>query len=155
MAFGLGIVHALSPGHGKTIMAAYLVGSGGSSRQAIGLGLAVTVSHTLGVLALAAITLGASSFLPPEQLYPVLGVVSGALVIAIGGSLLWSRLRVIRRDRAHARAHAGGADHGHEHRTGTRTGTRTSTRTSRRAPCRGAECSRSGCPADSCPLPPR
>jgi nickel/cobalt exporter len=115
VAFGLGIVHALSPGHGKTIMAAYLVGSGGSSRQAVGLGLAVTVSHTLGVLALAAITLGASSLLPPEQLYPILGVVSGALVIAIGGSLLWSRLRVLLRDRAHARAHASSAEHDHAH----------------------------------------
>ena len=64
VAFGLGVVHAVSPGHGKTIMAAYLVGSGGSTRQAIGLGLAVTVSHTLGVLALAGITLAASSLLP-------------------------------------------------------------------------------------------
>ena len=118
VAFALGIIHALSPGHGKTIMAAYLVGSGGSSRQAIGLGLAVTVSHTLGVLALAAITLGASSFLPPEQLYPILGVVSGALVIAIGGSLLWSRLRVVLRDRAlasvRAHTHEAGSDHEHE-----------------------------------------
>jgi nickel/cobalt exporter len=119
VAFGLGIVHALSPGHGKTIMAAYLVGSGGSSRQAIGLGLAVAVSHTLGVLALAAITLGASSVLPPERLYPVLGVASGALVIVIGGSLLWSRLRALLRTRAdakvHARAHANGAAHEHGH----------------------------------------
>ena len=113
VAFGLGIVHALSPGHGKTIMAAYLVGSGGSSRQAVGLGLAVTVSHTLGVLALAAITLGASSLLPPEKLYPILGVVSGALVIAIGGSLLWARLKVALQERAHARAHAHGSDHDH------------------------------------------
>ena len=93
IAFGLGMVHALSPGHGKTIMAAYLVGARGSSRQAIGLGLAVTVSHTLGVLALAVLTLGASNVLPPERLYPVLGVASGGLVIAIGTSLLWSRLR--------------------------------------------------------------
>ena len=62
----------------------------GSSRQAVGLGLAVTVSHTLGVLALAGITLAASSVLPPERLYPILGVASGGLVIAIGGSLLWS-----------------------------------------------------------------
>ncbi len=120
VAFGLGIVHALSPGHGKTIMAAYLVGSGGSTRQAIGLGLAVAVSHTLGVLALALITFGASSVLPPEQLYPILGVVSGALVIAIGGSLLWSRVRVVLLARAHARAHASGSGHdhapAHEHR---------------------------------------
>ncbi|HEX2626004.1 MAG TPA: hypothetical protein VHL56_03775, partial [Candidatus Limnocylindrales bacterium] len=60
VAFGLGVVHAVSPGHGKTIMAAYLVGARGSSRQAIVLGLAVTVSHTLGVLVLALITLAAS-----------------------------------------------------------------------------------------------
>ena len=123
VAFGLGIVHALSPGHGKTIMAAYLVGSGGNTRQAIGLGLAVAASHTLGVLALAAITVGASSVVPPERLYPILGVASGALVIAIGGSLLWSRLGALGRERAHARAHARTAanshaptpEHGHEH----------------------------------------
>lgn len=118
VAFGLGIVHALSPGHGKTIMAAYLVGSGGSSRQAIGLGMAVTVSHTLGVLVLAGITLAASSVLPPERLYPILGVASGTLVIAIGASLLWSRLRSIRRERAHARAHAHNHEHDHGHHHG-------------------------------------
>jgi ABC-type nickel/cobalt efflux system permease component RcnA len=123
VAFGLGVVHAVSPGHGKTIMAAYLVGSGGSTRQAVGLGLAVTVSHTLGVLALAAITLAASSLLPPERLYPILGVGSGALVIAIGASLLWRRLRELEHGRAearaharaHAHAHAGGEAHEHEH----------------------------------------
>jgi nickel/cobalt exporter len=117
VAFGLGVIHAVSPGHGKTIMAAYLVGSGGSARQAVGLGLAVTVSHTLGVLALAGITLAASSILPPERLYPILGVGSGALVIAIGGSLLWRRLRDVARARsaarAHARAHHAGHDHAH------------------------------------------
>jgi ABC-type nickel/cobalt efflux system permease component RcnA len=128
VAFGLGIVHALSPGHGKTIMAAYLVGGRGSSRQAVGLGLAVAVSHTLGVLALAGITLAASSVLPPERLYPILGVVSGALVVAIGASLLWSRLRVIRgganadthghghpRDQEHAHVHPHERGDGHAH----------------------------------------
>ncbi len=118
IAFVLGIIHALSPGHGKTIMAAYLVGAKGSSRQAVGLGLAVTVSHTLGVLALAGITLAASSILPPERLYPILGVISGALVIAIGASLLWSRLRAMglgRRLRPHDHGHDHGQDHGHSH----------------------------------------
>jgi ABC-type nickel/cobalt efflux system permease component RcnA len=116
IAFALGVVHALSPGHGKTIMAAYLVGAKGSSRQAVGLGLAVTVSHTLGVLALAGITLAASSVLPPERFYPILGIVSGALVIVIGLSLLWSRLRgmgVGRRRHAHGQGHD--HDHGHDH----------------------------------------
>jgi ABC-type nickel/cobalt efflux system permease component RcnA len=122
IAFALGVIHALSPGHGKTIMAAYLVGAKGSSRQALGLGLAVTVSHTLGVLALAGITLAASSLLPPERLYPILGVVSGGLVIAIGASLLWSRLRAIglgRKSRLqaddHTHRHDLGDDHSHDH----------------------------------------
>jgi nickel/cobalt transporter (NicO) family protein len=122
IAFGLGVVHALSPGHGKTIMAAYLVGGRGSSRQAIGLGLAVTVSHTLGVLALAGITLAASTILPPERLYPVLGVASGGLVIAIGGSLLWRRLRPMlvggtpaAGPDPHPHAHAHDHDHDHGH----------------------------------------
>jgi nickel/cobalt transporter (NicO) family protein len=74
---------------------------------AIGLGLAVTVSHTLGVLVLAGITLLAASVLPPERLYPILGVLSGGLVVAIGGSLLWSRLRTALGRRA--------AGHGHDH----------------------------------------
>ena len=122
IAFALGVVHALSPGHGKTIMAAYLVGAKGSSRQAVGLGLAVTVSHTLGVLALAGITLAASSVLPPERFYPILGIISGALVIAIGASLLWSRLRTmgvrgrpLDHDHAHAHDHGHGHGHGHDH----------------------------------------
>lgn len=112
IAFALGVIHALSPGHGKTIMAAYLVGAKGSTRQAVGLGLAVTVSHTLGVLALAGVTLAASSVLPPERLYPILGVASGGLVIVIGASLLWSRLRAVGAGR---RAAAHGHDHGHGH----------------------------------------
>jgi nickel/cobalt transporter (NicO) family protein len=122
IALALGVIHALSPGHGKTIMAAYLVAGRGSSRQAVGLGLAVAVSHTLGVLVLAGITLAASSLLPPERLYPILGVVSGALVVVIGASLLWARLRALGAARAarpvreaedaHAIDHA--RDHGHQ-----------------------------------------
>jgi ABC-type nickel/cobalt efflux system permease component RcnA len=118
IAFALGVIHALSPGHGKTIMAAYLVGAKGSGRQAVGLGLAVTVSHTLGVLALAGITLAASSVLPPERLYPILGVASGALVIVIGASLLLSRLRPLgigRRVPAHGHDHGHGHEHGDAH----------------------------------------
>jgi ABC-type nickel/cobalt efflux system permease component RcnA len=109
-------------------MAAYLVGAKGSSRQAVGLGLAVTISHTLGVLVLAGITLAASSLLPPERLYPILGATSGALVIVIGASLLWSRVRMLRRARAaraggpprpqihvHAADHPAERTHDHEH----------------------------------------
>lgn len=93
IAAGLGAVHAVSPGHGKTVMAAYLVGTRGRARHAVGLAMAVTVSHTLGVLALAGVTLLASDLLPPERLYPVLGLASGVTVVAIGAWLLFNRWR--------------------------------------------------------------
>ncbi len=112
VALVLGAAHAVSPGHGKTVMAAYLVGSRGTGRQALVLGLTVTGSHTLGVLALAAITLLASDVLPPERLYPLLGVGSGLVVVAIGGWLLRSRWRD-GRERGHDRAHE--HPHLHEH----------------------------------------
>lgn len=116
VAMGLGAAHALSPGHGKTIMAAYLVGTRGTTRQAIGLGLAVTVSHTLGVLALAVITLAAASTLPPERLYPILGLASGGLVVGIGATLLVRRLReLLVRSSGHGHDHGHGHEHGHEH----------------------------------------
>jgi ABC-type nickel/cobalt efflux system permease component RcnA len=118
-AAGLGALHALSPGHGKAVMAAYLVGSRGTTRQAIGLGATVTASHTLGVLALGLVSLSASSVIAPERLYPILGVVSGGIVIAIAGWLLlgfarrWWSARAS--ERAHAAAHAHGHDHPHDH----------------------------------------
>jgi ABC-type nickel/cobalt efflux system permease component RcnA len=106
----LGALHAVSPGHGKTVMAAYLVGSRGSARHALALGVTVTVSHTLGVLALALVTLFASNIIPPERLYPVLGLASGALVVGIGIWLLYGRYRIWARTRADARMHLA-----HEH----------------------------------------
>ena len=117
VALGLGAVHALSPGHGKTIMAAYLIGRRGTTRHAVGLGLIVAISHTIGVLALAAITLLAADILPPERLYPILQVASGSLVVLIGGSLLVTRWREWARSRAAAHAHAHGHEsaHGHAH----------------------------------------
>jgi nickel/cobalt exporter len=101
-----GAAHALSPGHGKTIITAYLVGQRGTPRHAALLGLIVTVTHTIGVFALGAVTLLLSRFIVPEQLYPWLNLVSGVLVVAIGASVL--RARWLRR-RAH-RHH-----HHHEH----------------------------------------
>lgn len=98
VALALGAIHALSPGHGKTVMAAYLVGSRGNARQAIGLGLTVTVSHTLGVLALGLLSLSAAAILPPERLYPILSVASGAIVVVIGAYLLITRVRAWRNE---------------------------------------------------------
>jgi len=80
-AFGWGAVHALSPGHGKAMVAAYLVGARGTARHAVALGLTVTVTHTIGVFALGAVALALSAYVLPEDLYPWLNLVSGLLVL--------------------------------------------------------------------------
>jgi nickel/cobalt transporter (NicO) family protein len=82
----------LTPGHGKTIVAAYLVGTRGTVRHAAILGLTVTLTHTAGVFALGMVTLFLSRYILPELLYPWLGVASGVLVLAVGFSLLYRRL---------------------------------------------------------------
>jgi ABC-type nickel/cobalt efflux system permease component RcnA len=115
-SIGLGALHALAPGHGKTVMAAYLVGQRGSLRQALIIGLTVTATHTLGVLALG-IAISASAIIAPERLYPWLGLVSGLLLAAIGGGLL-VRIRGIRAGRASVSVTGSGqgGDHDtHEH----------------------------------------
>jgi nickel/cobalt exporter len=84
IAAGLGALHALEPGHGKTIVAAYLVGSRGTARHAVLLGIVVTAAHTAGVYLLGALTLYASRYIVPEQLYPWLGAISGLSVIGLG-----------------------------------------------------------------------
>jgi len=86
VSFILGGFHAVAPGHGKTVMAAYLVGQRGARRQALLLGATVAVTHTGGVLALALVV--SNSSIAPERFYPVLGSVSGLLVVAIGVVLL-------------------------------------------------------------------
>ena len=92
IAMGLGGLHALEPGHGKTVVAAYLVGSRGTAAHAVLLGLIVTVSHTAGVFALGAITLYASHSIVPEQLYPWLGFFSGVTIAALGCYMALRRL---------------------------------------------------------------
>ncbi len=124
-AFGWGAVHALSPGHGKAMVAAYLVGTRGTARHAVALGLTVTVTHTIGVFALGAVALALSAYVLPEQLYPWLNLVSGLLVLGVGASVVRSRVRRARgpahdhhdhdHDHGHDHAHDHGHDHGHGH----------------------------------------
>ena len=92
VAFGLGAVHAMSPGHGKTIVGAYLVGSKGTTKHAVFLGLTVTITHTLGVFAIGLVTLFASKYILPERLMPILSFFSGLMVFFIGISLFKDRL---------------------------------------------------------------
>lgn len=139
----LGAAHAFSPGHGKTVVGAYLVGSRGTASHAAFLGLTVTVTHTLGVFALGLVTLFASQYIVPERLYPILSFISGAIVVAIGLSLFVKRLRVQlgyspqthshtahehdsahdhapghshASDQSHTHDHVHAHDHGHVHR---------------------------------------
>jgi nickel/cobalt exporter len=107
-----GAAHALSPGHGKTIVTAYLVGQRGTPAHAALLGLIVTVTHTVGVFALGIVTLALSQLIVPDQLYPWLNLVSGLLVVGIGAAVLRTRLR----GRGHSHHHHGHHhDHGHHH----------------------------------------
>ena len=100
-AMVLGGLHAMSPGHGKTVVGAYLVGSRGTAKHAAFLGLTVTITHTLGVFALGLITLFASQYILPETLFPVLSFTSGAIVLGIGLSLFVRRLRGVVTGAAH------------------------------------------------------
>ncbi len=96
-AAALGAGHALTPGHGKTLMAAYLVGSRGTVLHAAGLGLSVTVSHTIGILVLAALVVGAQDVLAPDAVMRGAPVVAAISIVAIGGWMLMSELRRRRR----------------------------------------------------------
>jgi ABC-type nickel/cobalt efflux system permease component RcnA len=105
-AFGWGALHALSPGHGKAMVAAYLVGTRGTARDAVALGATVTVTHTMGVFALGLVTLALSAYVLPQDLYPWLNLVSALLVLGVGAGVLRARRRA-----AHHHHH----DHDHDH----------------------------------------
>ena len=111
-AFGWGALHALSPGHGKAMVAAYLVGTRGRPRHAVILGATVTVTHTIGVFALGLVTLALSQYVLPEDLYPWLNLAAGLLVVGIGAGVLRSRVRHAKRHHQHQHHHP---DHQHQH----------------------------------------
>ncbi len=115
LAFVLGAGHALTPGHGKTVAAAYLVGTRGTVRHAIALGLTTTITHTAGVFLLGIVTLTLSHYILPEQFYPWLELISGLLVVAIGLGLLRTRIMHLLRPASSHLHHHHGHDHHHEH----------------------------------------
>ncbi|MEP6469262.1 MAG: nickel transporter [Chloroflexota bacterium] len=120
LAAGLGAAHALSPGHGKTLMAAYLVGSRGSVRQAMALGLTVAATHTAGVLVLGGLVLVAGELFLPEMVIGWLTIASGGLMAALGAVLLWKAVarRASGPDHDHEHGHDHEHDHGHDQRQG-------------------------------------
>jgi len=113
-----GAVHALSPGHGKTVVAAYLVGSRGTAKHAIFLGATVTATHTIGVFALGLITLFASQYILPEKLFPWLSLISGLIVVGIGVYLMMQRFGIFAahlHDHNQSHGEDDHADHTHTH----------------------------------------
>ena len=93
VSFIWGAMHAMTPGHGKTIVGAYLVGSRGTMKHAVYLGLTTTITHTLGVFALGLVTLFAAKYIVPEKLFPWMSLLSGLFVVGIGVNLAWGRFR--------------------------------------------------------------
>jgi nickel/cobalt transporter (NicO) family protein len=110
-ALGWGALHALSPGHGKAMVAAYLIGTRGTAKHAVALGATVTITHTIGVFALGIVTLALSQYVLPEDLYPWLTLVSGLMVVVVGAAVLRSRARLARETHGHPHEH----EHAHTH----------------------------------------
>jgi ABC-type nickel/cobalt efflux system permease component RcnA len=119
----LGAGHAALPGHGKTVLAAYLAGRRGRLRDAIAVGGMVTISHT-GVVLVVGVLLSTGTALVGGRLLGYLGVASGLLVLAVGVGMLVSAVRQrAGRTNQHGHEHGHGHGHGHgHHRSGERLG---------------------------------
>ena len=109
----LGAMHAVEPGHGKTIVAAYLIGSRGTVWNAIFLGAIVTITHTFSIIVLGLLTLFASKYVVPQKLFPWLGFISGVFIIGVG---IWLLFRYLRGAHGHGHSH-GTFGHAHDHET--------------------------------------
>ena len=117
VSFVLGGLHALTPGHGKAVVAAYLVGSKGRIIDAVFLGLVVTFTHTFSVIALGIVMLLAESYLVPEDIVPWLSLFSGVLIAGIGAWLLAKNMKQYYggHGHSHSHEHSHGHSHGHGH----------------------------------------
>jgi ABC-type nickel/cobalt efflux system permease component RcnA len=110
VAFWFGALHALEPGHGKTMVAAYLVGARGTVKHALFLGGMVTFTHTISVFALGLVTLFLSQYIMPDKLSKILGIVSGLTIVYLGAMLLYRRTIGAGHDHHHHHDH----DHHHD-----------------------------------------
>ncbi len=115
-AFILGAAHSLEPGHGKTVVAAYLVGSRGRNIDAVILGLVVTFTHTFSIIVLGLIAKFSSRYFSEQELHGYLGIVASLIILAIGLWMLRSRWLGMRDpSRAHHHTHLFGSHHHHSH----------------------------------------
>ena len=114
VSFVLGGLHALTPGHGKAIVAAYLVGSKGRVIDAVFLGIVVTITHTFSVIVLGVVMLVAQGF-APEDIVPWLSLFSGVLIVGIGAWLLTRNMKQYYSSGAESQAHGHQHPHPHDH----------------------------------------
>ncbi len=113
-SFWLGALHAATPGHGKTIAAAYIVGARGRPVDALVLGIFVTLSHTSGIVLVAVLATLGSAWLLPQRVEAYVAVVTGLLVIGMGVWLLWTQPPGLRMK---SRGHHSDHEHGHDEPT--------------------------------------
>lgn len=120
VAFLAGAAHALTPGHGKALVAAYLAGSRGTVWDAVYLGSVVTITHTASVFVLGLAALYASQHIQMEKIFGWLSILSGAIIVVVGAGLFWSRWKSFRsgapaEDHAHGHSHGPFGWHTHSH----------------------------------------
>lgn len=115
LAFWFGALHALEPGHGKTMVAAYLVGARGTPKHAALLGGMVTFTHTISVFLIGLVTMFLSRYIMPDRISKVLGIVSGLSIVWIGAMLLWKRWRTLQHKHEYHHHHTHDHDHAHPH----------------------------------------
>ena len=109
LALVLGALHALAPGHGKTMAAAYLVGERGTTRHALLLGLIVAATHVMMVAILGLVLFTAQQWLPVRQVAPWLSAAAGILIIGVGSWLLIRHLSAVTHVAHHEHEHEGSA----------------------------------------------
>jgi nickel/cobalt transporter (NicO) family protein len=122
-SFWAGAAHAATPGHGKTIAAAYIVGARGKPIDAVILGIFVTLSHTSGIVLVGVLASLGSTWLRPQRIEAYLAVAVGVLVILLGLWMLWAQRDLVALAMGEAdelgdgtsRADAHARDHGHDH----------------------------------------
>lgn len=115
VSFVLGGLHALTPGHGKAVVAAYLVGTKGRIIDAIFLGLVVTFTHTFSVISIGILLLFAKERIAQKDVVLWLSLVSGLLIIGIGGWLLAKNMKQYYSGKVHNHEHDHPHDHSHKH----------------------------------------